>query len=446
MKEESSNGDRAVESPGFWQAFWVWVKIGLLSFGGPTGQIGLMHRELVERRRWISDRRFLHALNYCMLLPGPEAQQLAIYVGWLLHRALGGIVAGLLFVLPGALLMGLVSYVYIAFGEVPLIQAIFDGLKPAVIAIVAAAMLRIGQKVLKHPALWLIALAAFVSIFFLNLPFPLIILGAGSIGWIAFKMGSQAFSGGGHGHGSPEDEDAGYAIGEDSVERIGRFSILRSIRSGALWLGIWLAPLLACLAILGRGHVLTEMSLFFSKVAMVTFGGAYAVLPYVAQQAVEQHAWLSAAEMMDGLGLAETTPGPLVLVLQFVAFLGGWAAETGASALLMAMLASFITCWMIFVPGYLFVFAGAPLFEGGRSYPGLASALTAITAAVVGVILNLAVWFGVQVIMPEAGVFHLFSMILATVCFVLLKRFGWDVLWVIAIGASAGVAQYLLIA
>ncbi|MCC5833400.1 MAG: chromate efflux transporter [Opitutales bacterium] len=445
MADSHDSSNSRPEHPGILQAFGVWLKIGLLSFGGPTGQIGLMHRELVERRRWISDERFLHALNYCMLLPGPEAQQLAIYIGWLMHRVWGGVLAGLLFVLPGAFLMGVISYVYVVFGQVPLVEAIFDGLKPAVIAIVAAAMLRIGSKVLTHPLMWALSLAAFCGIFFFNLPFPVIIIGAGFIG-LGVHWAKPGLLGSASGHeAGAASADAGYAIGEAASERIGPASFGRFFRSALLWSFIWLAPLIACLSFLGRGHVLTELGLFFSKVALVTFGGAYAVLPYVAQQAVEQHGWLSAVEMMDGLGLAETTPGPLVLVLQFVGFLGGWIEAGSLAPLVMAIAAAALTSWMIFMPGCLFIFAGAPLAEGSRKHRGIASALTAITAAVVGVILNLTVWFGGQVIFPEMSTVDWFSLLLALTCFLLLQRYKWDVLWVIGLGAGVGVLFHFVV-
>nr|MCU0750938.1 chromate efflux transporter [Akkermansiaceae bacterium] len=379
--------------PTFYQALRVWVRIGLLSFGGPAGQISLMHRELVENRRWISDKRFLHALNYCMLLPGPEAQQLAIYTGWLLHRTRGGIVAGALFVLPGALLMLGISYVYVTFGKLPWMESIFYGLKAAVMAVVISAVMRIGKKVLNHPLLWALSAMSFVAIFFFSVPFPLIIVSALMIGWLLGRYHPDAFRMAG-GHGEKAGELSGtYVISDAVSENIPTLSWPRTLGRISFWLLLWMAPVVASHAILGASHVLSREGVFFSKAALVTFGGAYAVLPYVAQQAVEGHGWLSAEQMMDGLGLAETTPGPLILVLQFVGFLGGWNAESGMPPLLAAVLCAGITTWCTFIPGFLFIFAGAPFVERSRGDLRFQSALTAMTAAVVGVIFNLAVWF-----------------------------------------------------
>jgi len=428
--------------PTLGQAFWVWVKIGLLSFGGPTGQIGLMHRELVERRRWVSDGRFLHALNYCMLLPGPEAQQLAIYTGWLLHRVWGGVLAGVLFVLPGALLMGLIAAIYVLYGTVPVVEALFYGLKPAVMAIVATAVLRIGKKALKNAVMWSISAAAFLAIFFLELPFPLIVIGALLIGWAGGRFYPETFDiTGGH-QGKTLDHKAAemeaFAVGDAFSETIGRPTWGRAARTAAVWTLVWMVPLLLVWGLLGSGHVLTREGLFFSKASLVTFGGAYAVLPYVAQQAVETHGWLSATQMMDGLGLAETTPGPLILVLQFVGFLGGWHEAGQNSPLLMATLAALMTSWVTFVPGFLFIFVGAPFVEHSRGNLRLNTALSAVTAAVVGVVLNLAVWFGWHVIVPEPGAWDLFPLFAGLAFFIAIQRFKWDVLWVIGAGAVLG--------
>ncbi len=442
--EPGSTGGNRPAAPSFWEGLKVWIKIGLLSFGGPAGQIGLMHTELVEKRRWISDRRFLHALNYCMLLPGPEAQQLAIYTGWLLHRVRGGVAAGALFVLPGALLMFAISWVYVAFGDVPVVKAVFYGLKAAVMAIVVAALIRIGRKILNLPLLWGVAAAAFVGIFFLNIPFPAIILGALVFGLVLGRWAPRFLDiPGNSGDVSADEGDPGYVITDAVSDRVAAPTSLRSMRTAAVWTAIWLAPLALCLAIFGRGHLLTEEGLFFGKAALVTFGGAYAVLPYVAQQAVEVHGWLSAAEMMDGLGLAETTPGPLILVLQFVGFLGGWAQPEGLSPLVMAALASVLTSWMIFIPGCLFIFVGAPYIERTRGNPLLNRALTAVTAAVVGVILNLALWFGWNVIVTEAEGFDAIALGLASVFFFLLYWRKWDVLPVVGLGAAAGLLLHL---
>ena len=420
--------------PSFAQALRVWLEIGLLSFGGPTGQIALMHRELVEKRRWVSDSRFLHALNYCMLLPGPEAQQLAIYIGWLLHRTWGGIVAGALFVLPGALVMWGISVVYVLFGRLPAMEAVFYGLKPAVIAIVAAAVLRIGRRALRNHVLWGIALLAFVAIFFFKAPFPLILAGAALVGFLCGLRWPEIFDAStGHGSGT-KPGGADYVIGDDEIHS--RPTVGRTVVTVAIWSVVWLLPVLGCVLAFGPAHVLTTESLFFSKAALVTFGGAYAVLPYVAQQAVEHHDWLTAPQMLDGLGLAETTPGPLILVLQFVGFLGGWHAPGGG--LWLATLAAALTSWVTFVPGFLFIFAGAPFVESSRGNRRLSTALSAITAAVVGVILNLAVWFGWHVIFPAGRGVDGFSLAAAVFFFVALQKGKWSVLPLLGIAALAG--------
>lgn len=420
----------------------VWVKIGLLSFGGPSGQIALMHRELVEKRRWISDRRFLHALNYCMLLPGPEAQQLAIYTGWLLQRTLGAVIAGLLFVLPGALFIGVISYAYVAFGDLPLLQAIFYGLKPAVLAIVAAAMIRMSQKILGKPLLWLISALAFIGIFFLNLPFPLIVLSALGFGifasyWYPQWLQTNGKSGAAQNANTAAETD--YLISDSSAAAT-RPTLAKTLKTVALWTIVWTAPLLLVLVALGQGHILTEQALFFARAALVTFGGAYAVLPYVAQQAVEHHGWISATQMLDGLGLAETTPGPLILVLQFVGFVGGWQHPESFSPLVTAVLAAGITSWMTFVPGFLFILAGAPYVEATRGHLRFTAALTAVTAAVVGIILNLAVWFGWHVVWDAERGADWISIALAVAFFTLLQKVKMDVLWVILLGAVCGIA------
>jgi chromate transporter len=430
--------------PTFLQALAVWVKIGLLSFGGPAGQIALMHRELVDRRRWVSDKRFLHALNYCMLLPGPEAQQLAVYTGWLLHGVRGGLVAGLLFVLPGALFMFVISAAYVSFGQIGWLGGVFYGLKAAVMAIVAAAVWRIGGKVLKNPVMWVIAGASFVAIFGFSLPFPAIILSALVAGLVLGRRFPQFFHAPGHGAaGAVVEEGRGYVISDTGASRIARPTLGGSLLKAAFWLAIWVLPVGLCLAVFGRGHVLTEEGLFFSKAAMVTFGGAYAVLPYVAQQAVEVHGWLSPAQMMDGLGLAETTPGPLILVLQFVGFLGGWNAPTGLPPLAMAAAASALTTWVTFIPGFLFIFVGAPFIERGRGNLAFDHALSAVTAAVAGVILNLAVWFSWHVVRPEPGAVDWIPVALALGFLFLLRKRKWDVLPVVGLGAAAGLALHL---
>jgi chromate transporter len=427
--------------PTFRQALLVWLKIGLLSFGGPAGQIALMHRELVEKRRWVSDRRFLHALNYCMLLPGPEAQQLAVYTGWLLHKTRGGVAAGALFVLPGALLMWAISCVYVFFGKLPWMEAVFYGLKAAVMAVVCAAVWRIGKKVLKHPAMWAISAASFVAIFGFGLPFPLIVLSALVIGLFAGRRYPEIFgAGGGHGGKSVENTDS-YVISDDA-DPLAAPSLAGTLAKVAVWLLIWMAPLVTCAAWLGPDHVLTGAGVFFSKAALVTFGGAYAVLPYVAQQAVEVQNWLTAGQMMDGLGLAETTPGPLILVLQFVGFLGGWHSPGGLPPLVSATLAAAMTTWCTFLPGYLFIFAGAPFIERTRGDLRLHTALSAVTAAVVGVILNLAVWFAWHVIAPEPGRLDFIPLVLGAVFLFLIQTRKWGMIPIVCLGAAAGLALH----
>lgn len=433
--------------PTFGEAFWVWVKIGLLSFGGPTGQISLMHEELVDRRRWVSDSRFLHALNYCMLLPGPEAQQLTIYLGWLMHRTWGGIMAGTLFVLPGAALLWLVSWVYMAYGDVPWIEAVFYGLKPAVMGIVAHATIRIGRKALKNVVMWSVAAAAFSGIFFLNLPFPLIVFSAGVVGLIGGWLPGGWFDVVGAGSGNPKD---GAVIHDDAaMADHHRPSVIKSVRTAMGWLVVWATPVAGAAAIFGPGHVLAQMGVFFSKAALVGFGGAYAVLPYVAQQAVEAHEWLTAAQMLDGLGLAETTPGPLVLVLQFVGFVGGWQHAGEWVPLAAATLAALITIWCTFMPGFLFIFLGAPFIEALRGQKALTCALSAITAAVVGVILNLAVWFALGVLFQgeasSLASIDWFSAVLALAVFLGMTFMKWDVIKVVPACGLIGVIWQLMV-
>jgi chromate transporter len=404
------------------QAARVWLRIGLLSFGGPTGQIALMHRELVETRPWIDDRRFLNALNYCMALPGPEAQQLAVYIGWLMHGTRGGIVAGALFVLPGALIMLAISVAYVHFGSIPAVDAAFDGLKPAVMALVAAALMRMGKKVLGKPNLQIIAALSFIAVFFFKVPFPLLILFALIFGWWQAR-----------------DISSGSTISTpDANTALAPKTFSKTISRCAAWLAIWLAPPVLCLAMLGADHVLTRIGWFFSKAACVTFGGAYAVLPYVAQQAVHAESWLNTAQMMDGLALAETTPGPLVLVLQFVGFLAGWNEAGSLPPLLMACFAAFMASWCTFLPAFLFIFAGAPFIERAGTHPRLNHALSAVTAAAVGVILNLAVWFAWHTIHPDEKTIRILPLALAATFFYLLHFRKWGILPTLALAATIG--------
>ncbi|HVJ02630.1 MAG TPA: chromate efflux transporter [Sphingomonas sp.] len=390
------------------EAFWVWLRIAALSFGGPAGQIAVMHRILVEEKRWIGEHRFLHALNYCMLLPGPEAQQLATYIGWLMHRTKGGIVAGTLFVLPGVLSIMALSWIYVLYGRVGFVSALFFGLKAAVLAVVLQAVVRIGGRALRSGAARLLAVAAFVLIFFLGVPFPLIVLGAGLIGWVAGRLGHPAFKAGGHGpaRSGPVIEDADTLLGEELPVHA-RPSRREALRTALVWLALWLGPVAALLLLLGPANVFTSIATFFSTLAVVTFGGAYAVLAYVAQQAVEARGWLTAPEMLDGLGMAETTPGPLIMVLQFVGFLGAWRDPGALSPLLAGTLGGLLATWVTFVPCFLWIFLGAPFIERLRGNAAVAGALSAITAAVVGVVLNLAVWFALHTLFRRTVGLHI---------------------------------------
>ncbi|HET7708858.1 MAG TPA: chromate efflux transporter [Sphingomicrobium sp.] len=392
----------AVAQPAFAQAVLVWARIALLSFGGPAGQIALMHRELVDERRWLSEPQFLHALNFCMLLPGPEAQQLATYIGWLKHGIRGGIAAGTLFILPGAVAILLLSLAYATLGDTPALQALFFGLKAAVLAIVVDAVVRIGRRAIRSGAAMAITAAAFIAIFFFAVPFPLIIASAALIGLLGARLASSAAT-----HGGP-------------VEPV-LVEARRNTRLAAVaFLLLWLVPVALLLVILGRGNVFTEIALFFSRMAVVTFGGAYAVLAYVAQQAVGEYGWLSAEAMLDGLGMAETTPGPLIMVTQFVGFMAAAGQATGLPPLLAGILGGLLTTWVTFTPCFLWIFAGAPYVERLRGNLRLARALAAITAAVVGVILNLAIWFSIHFLFAEvrtveSGPFRFDSPILSSV-------------------------------
>jgi len=385
--------------PTFKEAVRLWAKIGLLSFGGPAGQIALMHKELVEERRWIGEQRFLHALNYCMLLPGPEAQQLAIYIGWLLHRTVGGLVAGTLFVLPGALVMLCLSSFYMLYNDAPVIEALFFGVKAAVLAVVVEAVIRIGKRALKNRMLVAIAVAAFLAIYVVKLPFPLIILLAGLTGWIGNRFAPDLFSGSSHGKGNVPDirgaVDLMFERGELDHTRPTKWHAPRTI---AIWLPVWLGPVVLIAALTGSASVWTQLGSFFSVMAVVTFGGAYAVLAYVAQAAVTSFGWLAPGEMVDGLGLAETTPGPLILVLQFVGFVAAYRHAGVMNPLIAGSLGSLLTLWVTFVPCFFWIFLGAPYIEALRQDKALSAALTAITAAVVGVVMNLALWFALHVI------------------------------------------------
>ncbi len=389
----------------FRAALAVWARIGILSFGGPAGQIALMHRELVERRRWISETRFLHALNYCMLLPGPEAQQLAIYIGWLMHRTWGGIVAGVLFVLPGALIVLILSMLYARFQQLPMMTALFFGLKAAVLAIVFEAVRRVGRRALRTAFMAVIAAASFFAIFVFNVPFPLIILAAGVTGALAYRLQPGLFP-------QAQSNEADSSAENSVVDRMAasgqlehtRPNRLRTLRVIVVCLTLWFAPLLWAVIVQGEGGVLVQQGIFFSQAAVVTFGGAYSVLSYVAQRAVDDFGWLRPGEMLDGLALAETTPGPLILVLQFVAYMGAYRHATGLSPEFAGLLGAAMMLWTTFVPCFLWIFLGAPYIESLRKLQVLNAAMASISAAVVGVIVNLSVWFALHALFAQTYV------------------------------------------
>jgi len=385
--------------PTFREAVAVWARVALLSFGGPAGQIAVMHRILVEEKRWLGEARFLHALNFCMLLPGPEAQQLTVYIGWLLHRTAGGVIAGLLFVLPGMIAIMILSTVYALYGQVDFVAALFFGLKAAVLAIVLQAVVRIGARALKNAVMFALAAASFVAIFCFSAPFPAIILAAAVIGYLGGRAGLPAFAGkGNHGAAAGRPVDDAETILGLEVPDHARPARARGLKVAAVLLALWLVPTAALILLLGPDNVFSNIAVFFSQMAVVTFGGAYAVLAYVAQAAVQTYGWLAPGEMLDGLGLAETTPGPLIMVTQFVGFLGAFRDPGGLAPLLAGVLGGLLTTWVTFAPCFLWIFLGGPYVERLRGNPALAAALTAITAAVVGVILNLALWFGLHVI------------------------------------------------
>ncbi|MFT6533856.1 MAG: chromate transporter [Limimaricola cinnabarinus] len=441
------------------EATLIWARIGLFSFGGPAGQIALMHRILVEEERWLGERRFLHALNYCMLLPGPEAMQLAVYIGWLTHRTRGGIVAGVLFVLPGIVAIMVLSWVYALYGDVGPVEALFFGLKAAVLAIVVQAVIRIGTRALRNAAMLAIAAASFVAIFVFGVPFPLIILTAGAIGYLGVRAGLAAFRGGG-GHGGlgrPEVDDTETLLGEETPEHT-RVNRGWALRISSVLLVLWLAPVALLFALAGPAHVYSQIAGFFSVMAVVTFGGAYAVLAYVAQEAVQNFGWLAPGEMLDGLGMAETTPGPLIMVTQFVGFMGAFREAGGLPPLLAGTLGGLLTTWVTFAPCFLWIFLGAPFIERLRGNATLTAAMTAITAAVVGVILNLAIWFGLHVVfdevrtitgggidmeVPVLGSLDVAALVLVTLAAIAVFRFRLGPMTVLAVSAGLGIAMGL---
>ncbi|AJF74800.1 chromate transporter [Raoultella ornithinolytica] len=452
MDKSPSLAVTATESPphpvSFREAFLFWLKLGFISFGGPAGQISIMHQELVENRRWISEQRFLHALNYCMVLPGPEAQQLATYIGWLMHRTRGGIMAGALFVLPSLFVLIALSWIYIAWGHLPIVTGLFYGIKPAITAIVVQAAHRIGSRALRNSIQWAIAAAAFVAIFALKIPFPLIILAAALTGFIGGRFSPGSFKGGGAHAGT--DKSYGPAIIDDGTptpeHAVFRWSrLMWVVVSSAL---LWVLPMGTLYLTLGQEHPITQMSWFFTKAALLTFGGAYAVLPYIYQGAVVNNHWLTPTQMIDGLALGETTPGPLIMVVAFVGFVGGYTNTVFGSEHLFlggAVAAAFVT-WFTFLPSFLFILAGGPFIETTHGDIKFTAPLTAITAAVVGVILNLALFFGYHVLWPEgfAGNIDWVAALIALAAAVALFRFKYKVTHVIAACAIMGLILHLL--
>ncbi|MDW7710059.1 MAG: chromate efflux transporter [Deferrisomatales bacterium] len=427
----------------------MWIKVALLSFGGPAGQIAVMHRLVVEERGWVDERRFLQALNYTMVLPGPEAQQLATYLGWLLHGTRGGLVAGTLFVLPGFLSILALSVLYAFFQELAPVQALFYGLKPAVMAVVLAAVVRIGKNALRNHALLLLAAGGFIAIFFLEVPFPLVVLGAALAGWAGNRRRPELFSG--------AESPAGGARGPDASVP----SLRRALVVCLVWLPLWFGPLVLLVLVFGPGHLFVTQGVFFSQMAVVTVGGAYAVLTYVAQRAVETYGWLAPGEMLDGLGMAETTPGPLIQVVQFVAFMGAFRQAGELSPLGAAIFSSVLVTWVTFVPCFLWIFLGAPYVERLGSNRALNAALTAVTAAVVGVILNLAVWFGLnalfdhvievrgwgfRLLVPAWETLDLPALVIAAAAFLALFRFRAGLAPTLGGCALAGLAYRLVLA
>ena len=455
MDRSTTSEEEAGESVTLREAVWTWCRVAALSFGGPAGQIAVMHRILVDEKKWISEERFLHALNYCMLLPGPEAQQLATYIGWLLHRTLGGLVAGILFILPGFVSILGLSILYACYQQTDFVQAVFFGLKPAVLAIVVEAVMRISRRVLKNGTMKFLAAAAFIAIFFFNVPFPLLILTAAIIGFVGGRFLPDRFVVI-KGHGDKTAADS--ATKEFALHSV-RPTWQRSLRVCVLCMSLWFVPIGILWAMLGESSVFVQESFFFSKAAVVTFGGAYSVLAYIAQQAVERYGWLQPGEMLDGLGMAETTPGPLIMVVQFVGFMGAYRNPGPFDPLVAGILGSLVTTWVTFVPCFFWIFLGAPYIERLRGNRLLTSALSAITATVVGVVLNLAVWFslhtlfgtvntqrifGLRCLIPELATIDIASCAVAS--FALLLTFYWKKGMAVTLAASAslGAAIYLV--
>lgn len=443
----------APSTPTLKEAFWYWLKLGFVSFGGPAGQIAIMHYDLVEKKRWISEQRFLHALNYCMVLPGPEAQQLATYIGWLMHRTWGGLIAGCLFVLPSLFILIALSYIYLRFGQQPVVAGILYGIKPAVVAIVLFAAYRIGSRALKNKWLWMISLASFVAIVVFRLPFPFIVLFAALIGYVGSRYSPNTFNVGG-GHQSSHKTYGKAVIDDDTpTPDHAKFNFRHLLKLFAIGFGVWVTAIGLLVIIYGWQTTFTQMAWFFTKAALMTFGGAYAVLPYVYQGAVEHYHWLSATQMIDGLALGETTPGPLIMIVAFVGFVGGWTQQVlGADNLLLSgIMAASIVTFFTFLPSFAFIFMGGPFIESTQGNLKFTAPLTAITAAVVGVILSLALFFAMHVFMPNVVIspnhfvskfmaygVDWFSVSLATIGFVALFRFKLSIIKLISIFAVIG--------
>jgi chromate transporter len=456
MSTPAQKTDVAPSPVSFAEAFRYWLKLGFISFGGPTGQIAIMHQELVERRRWISEHRFLHALNYCMLLPGPEAQQLATYIGWLMHGTWGGIVAGALFVLPSLFILIALTWVYLAFGDVPAVAGILYGIKPAVTAIVVFAAYRIGSRALRHPSLWAIAAAAFIAFLAFDVPFPLIVLGAAIAGYIGGRFAPDKF--GGVGHGGSSHKTYGPALIDDHtpVPEHAKFNWPRVIIYSVVGLALWAAAEGALYVAFGWNGVLTQIGWFFTKAALLTFGGAYAVLPYVYKGAVEQYQWLTATQMIDGLALGETTPGPLIMVVAFVGFVAGWAKDIfGGSLAIAGMAGAAVATFFTFLPSFVFILVGAPAVERTRHDIKFTAPLVGITAAVVGVILNLAVFFAYHVLWPKGFAqpisfatlftgFEWISALIGIAAFIALWRFKVGIIPVVLACGVAGLVYTLI--
>lgn len=435
---------KSPQSISFSEAFKYWLKLGFISFGGPAGQIAIMHHDLVEQKRWISEQRFMHALNYCMLLPGPEAQQLAVYIGWLMHRTWGGLVAGTLFVLPSFFILLSLSWLYLSYGSAPAVAGILYGIKPAVTAIVLFAAYRIGSRALKNNIMWAISIAAFVAIFFFNLPFPLIVLSAGIFGAVYSRYSPQTFNISTSHNASGKPHQPALIDDDTPTPKHAIFSRQKCIRIALIGVLIWLISMLLLIAIFGKQNVLSQMAWFFTKAALLTFGGAYAVLPYVYQGGVVEHNWLTATQMIDGLALGETTPGPLIMVVTFVGFVGGWAKPIfGPDALFAsALIAATVVTFFTFLPSFVFILLGGPFIETTHGNLKFIAPLSAITAAVVGVIVNLAVFFAWHVFWPKgfSAQPDWFSIALCAAACVALFRYKTNVIMVITACALAGLA------